>query len=249
MWEITLKANKKHNYMLNYINEKLNLEFKNEIVVGEYCGTEMNCLSIATKNGHEECVKNSLKKLLCTVFCEKFKYEFMERRLSCITANNSYFNIFLKLYTYFDLELENSIAYRLIDFSRCIVLESYFEFKLSPLKKKWNELCNLINSNSQVVMADESFLSLVRFLIGNIEDRTNCLVVSLNEGYVVYEDSKTKQKVWCALPKNQTDIVCKIIDIAPKKIVVYASSNSGSTINLLKTLFDSKLQILSYNLS
>lgn len=246
MWEITLKANKNHAYMLDYINEKLNLEFENEIVVGQYYGRQTCFLSIATKNENNSKVYERLKRHLCTVFCEQFKHEFIESHLSCINSNNPYFNLFVKLYTYFDLELENSIAFRLIECKRCVVLESYFNFKLAPLKKKWNELCNIINNNSQVI-EDENFLSLLKFLIENLEQKTDCVVLSLIDGCVVYEDEKTKQKIWSALPEKQMDIVCKIIEMAPKKIVVYANSNSGAILNILKTLFDSKLQILSYN--
>ena len=141
MWEITIKSSKEHSYMLEYIEKNLITHLRDKIVVGKYCFFDC-CLSVGTKKENEAEVWGFLKRVLCDVFCQYFKEEFLKNNLACFLNNNPYSKVVLKAFTYFDLELERSISYRLIDYSNCIVLESAMHFKLNFLIKKWGNLLN-----------------------------------------------------------------------------------------------------------
>ena len=241
MWEITLKSSNKHLYMLEYIEQMLFGQFGHKVVIGKYC-MESCMLSIATTEENKNVVWDFLKHLLCNVFCQKFKYEYLENNLDFLQTKNEYYPAFLRVFTYFDLELENSIAYRIVEYQPCIILESFFLFKLYPLKNKWQDLCNITNHNNQALVSDDSFLNLLKFLIDNMESKTDCVVLSFEDECLVYQDKQTQSNVWIALTNNPIEIVCSMIDLSPQKIVLHPNPKYKTSENIINFLFEGKIK-------
>ncbi len=241
MWEITLKCDKIHYKSIEFIEENLFNQFGKDVVLGKIC-SDVCFLSIATQNNIKEDVWEVLKKLLCVVFCQHFKKEFLKDHLTFLEPTNVYFDAFLKIFTYFDLELEQAITYRLINYQPCIILESYFLFKLGAIKNKWQDLCDITNKNDTILLENETFLDLLKFLINSIETKTDCVVLSFEDRCLLYEDKKNSNKVWIALTENPVETVCKLIDLSPKKIVVHSNHNFRTTEKIISFLFEGKIK-------
>ena len=241
MWEITIKSNLEHQNALTYISTMLFDHFANKVVIGRYAG-RTPCLSIATKDEFKNEVWDFLRRLLCDVFCEQFKYEFLENNITFISSESKFFQPFIKVYTYFDLELEHSIAYRMLECMPSINLESYLNFKLHPLKNKWKDLCNITNNNSSAFLSSETFLSLLKFLIDNLDYRTDSVVVSLQDNCMLYEDKSTNEQVFQALDKNEMQVICSLIDLSPRKIIVHKNAKMHDLQQLIVELFDTRVQ-------
>ena len=136
------------------------------------------------------------------------------------------------------MELEHSIVYRIIEPSSCIVLESYFLFKLFALKRKWQDLCNVANDNELQLIRNETFLNLLKFLIENLDFKTNTLILSFVDGCALYEEEQTETQIWLSLPKTKIELICLIIDIAPQKIVIHSNNLHNKTEKLVMFLFN-----------
>ena len=239
MWEITIKCQTRHKDMAFYIKDKLLSHFNNNVVVGQYISGKC-CLSIGVNDKHKIKVWDYIKHLLCDIFCVQFKNEFLKNNITFITPQNQYFNAFIKVYTYFDLELEQSICYRLIDYASTIVLESYFAFKLNALKQKWKDLCAITNNNSTAFLSSETFLSLLKFLIDNLNYKTDSVIVSVDDSCLTYLD-KSNNQVLVGLEKDDIKVICTLIELSPKQILLHDKSYS-SLKRLILQLFDGRVK-------
>lgn len=239
MWEITIKSKPNYKDSVLYIKDMLISQFNKRVIVGQY-NAEWCCISIGTEDKYKTQVWDYLKRLLCDVFCTHFKAEFLHNNITFIQKDNPYFNAFIKVYTYFDLELEHSICYRLIDYTSTIILESYFAFKLSVLKNKWKDLCAITNNNSSVFLSSETFLSLLKFLIDNLNYKLDSVVVSVDDNCISYIDSLNNQ-VLVELDKNDVKVICTLIELSPKQILLHDKSYS-SLKRLILQLFDGRVK-------
>lgn len=242
MWEISLKTSSNHFFVLEYIEKQLCNRFLHKVVVGKLY-SKICCLSIATREENKNEVWEYLKRLLCDVFCEKFKVEFLENHITFMPKDNPYFSVFLKVFTYFDLELERSVAYRLIEYHPVLFLESYFWFKMQVLRSKWQDLCNITNQNEQSLLTNETFLNFLKFLISNLHLKTESVVLSFKDGCLLYQES-TGEQVFVSLSNNPVDTICKIIDLSPNTILVYSNPKFKETEEIIKFLFDERIKNL-----
>ncbi len=240
MWEITIKCQIRHKDMAFYIKDMIISRFDSKVVVGQY-NAEWCCISIGTEDKYKKQVWGYLKWLLCDVFCVEFKKEFLQHNITFITPKNPYFNAFIKVYTYFDLELEYSICYRLIDYASTIVLESYFAFKLNALTQKWQDLCAITNNNSSAFLSSETFLSLLKFLIDNLNYKTDSVVLSVDDNCITYLD-KSNNQILVGLDKCDIRVVCTLIDLSPKCILLHDKSSSTLK-SLVVQLFGDRVKI------
>ena len=238
MWEITIKCSIEHQAHLDYVEDMLVARFRDKIIIGRYnnfiCG-----MSIATKDQYKKHIWEYLRRLLCDVFCKAYKTEFLEQNITFVSSNSPYFDAFIKVYTYFDLELEYSIAYKLIDYMSVVHLESYFAFRLSCLKNKWQDLCDITNNNSSAFLASDSFLSLLKFLVSNLDIKNSCVIVSVRDGCLSYIDTNNKQVV---VPLgDQMTTICTLIELSPLKIVIHNKQNTNLE-HLIVQLFDKRVE-------
>lgn len=240
MWEITIKSVQNDYDALNYINDMLCSHFGQDVIIGRY-NAHNPCLSIATKDDNREVVWDYLKRLLCDVFCKHYKTNYLKQNITFLSQQSIYFDAFVKVYTYFDLELEHSIAYRIIKYLPVIYLESYFAFRLVPLKQKWQDLCNITNNNASAFLSSQTFLSLLKFLIYNLDIKTGCVIVSLEDNCLTYLNSQNKQ-VLLGLG-NDMQTICQLIDLSPQKIVLKGREQTP-LIKLIIQLFDSRIEYL-----
>jgi len=92
-------------------------------------------------------------------FCDAFK------DLDCDDDSKSSLILAVVL---FDRDLDEECFYK--EFSKHsenedkIVLESFFNFKLLHVKKRWQELANVINSNFENIVESDTFLEFISFL-------------------------------------------------------------------------------------
>ncbi len=242
MWEITIKSNFEHQDMLTYLQTKLYQKFGDKVVLGRYTGCTP-CLSIATRDESQNKVWGYLQKLLCDVFCEMFKYEFLAEHIMFVSPDNEYFQPFIKVYTYFDLELERSLAYRMLQCMPTINLESYLNFRLHSLKSKWQDLCDITNNNSTAFLSSETFLSLLKFLIENLDYKVDNVIVSPQDNCLLYVDIETNEQVFRQLDSSEMQVICTLIDLAPRKIIMHSNPTMHGLQQLIVDLFDTRVQI------
>lgn len=127
-----------------------------------------------------------------------------------------------------------------------IVLESLLEFRMRPLKNKWQELCNLTNDNSTLFIQSETFIELLKFLIANLENKSECVVISFDEECVISEERGDKVLLLSNLSADDdVGIITSVIELCPNRIKVFSDSGHVELLNFLCELFEGRIEIIS----
>ncbi len=139
----------------------------------------------------------------------------------------------IKILLNYDKKADTIIAGTLFKITNEILLDSLYDFGLSKLKIRWDEVIQLVNENyvhlSQKVLFDE----LLRFLILHMDYRLpEAHILAINHKATIC-DQKLQP-----LPQNDEDIVNALIEVAPRQIFIHTSSDlTKEIVERIETLF------------
>ncbi len=243
MWEFCVTASNKNENVIQYIQDKVLNVLTECDGVHSFVKKENFCsLCVGAKKEKSSYLKKKLTKIICDAVCEKMKQNYLKENVSINVVDESLFQAFIKVYTYFDIEIEKAIAIRAIYFPNVLNIESFLEFKLRPLKQKWKEMCNLTNLNASLFVKSETFLDLLKFLIANLDYKHKCIIINFlnNKIYKIVGEERVFLCDFCG--EDVVDVLTKIIELSPQKIVVL-NLNNQRTLAVLQDLFVGRLEI------
>jgi len=246
MWEFCVKASLENKDILSFLYNTLKSEM---LSVGGVCvlvdRIGQTNLALACDEKNYKKIENVVKKALCDAICEKMKYKFLQNNINILVDNNELFLAFIKVYTYFDIELEKQLTIRLLDLSKNMVLESFLNFKLPFLKTKWKEMCHITNMNSGVFLRSGTFLELLKFLIVNLECKTQNLIIDFSEDCKIFEEKKDNKNIIKSLNCGDViEILTSIIELSPQKIKIITKEKNSEIICLICDLFCDRVEII-----
>lgn len=139
----------------------------------------------------------------------------------------------IRILVNYDKKTDIIIATALIKITPIILLDAVFDFGISRLKMRWDEVIQLVNENHVKLTQKELFNELLRFLILNMDHKTK-------EAHIIYMDQTAKVCNSRLEPYKQTDtnIINTLIDIAPKQIFIHVDQNLETTlVKKIQSLF------------
>ena len=139
----------------------------------------------------------------------------------------------IKILLNYDKKSDTIIAGTLFQITPEILLDSLYDFSLTRLKYRWDEVIQLVNENYIHLSQKVLFNELLRFLILNMDYR-------IPEAHVMAIDHKATicdQKLQ-PLPQKDDDIVNALIEFAPRQVFIHASSDlTNEIVERIETLF------------
>lgn len=246
MWEFEVISDQSGREYIKYLQANLGeLVSKLNGVMAIMTDGENLFLSIGAKQENAPEIKAHLRLLLCDIFCEKMKLEYISDNLDLPENKQDLMTTFVKVCTYFDRETERQIVMKtLLLKEKKMHLQSFLRFKLQGLMQKWQELCDLVNQNSGTILKQENFIELLRFLLNSIDSKCQSVILELHDKCLIYHDIKSDFDVITAIDvENMYDILSKIIDLNPYLIKIYATQDNSELVSLLRSVFDDKVQL------
>lgn len=247
MWQYTIKCGLNNADYIQYINNKMAntlLKIGGNIALAK-TQTEW-VLSMVVPKQNEAQIAKLLKIYLCDIFCEKLKYNYIKRNWIAQADKNTFFDLFVNVCTYFDIELERKIVMRNLVLNNSIMLDTYLDFNFPTLKQKWQDLVNLVNNNIDIFFQDETFFEIFGFIVANLGVKNKFINVYLsdNNQYIVLQDGKMS-KVFCE--SDIIGVITKLVELSPKKVLVKMPKTNNFVIDKIVQLFGSKVELLPAN--
>lgn len=152
----------------------------------------------------------------------------------------------------FDKETDVHIIQKYLTIENNIFLESFFDFKLIPLKNKWLELVGLANDNSSFLICDDTYFELLKFLIDNLEvcfDQIN--IVEEGEDYKLCDNSFCALSSGCGSLSDDM-LIEQLISLCPRVINIYCDEEQSvqrPAIKLISRIFDSRVKVMPKELA
>lgn len=191
---------------------------------------------------------NILREKIAETILVKFKSKYILSKLEFDLTPTEDMQIFLKALVVFDTDIDKEIIMERLKFDSNLVVSSFVNFKLSFLKRKWQELISLANDNSMYLLSKDSFLELIKFLISNLEHRYYVVNVFLKQNCYFLCDTKGNKISDYLLKESivydDNNLLVSLVSLNPEKIILHCNNLvKDKILNSIYTLFSNRVEI------
>ena len=248
MWEYCISIDQNNIQVTNYITEKL-AEFSKQY---DYIVTKLEQLNktqilVACNNLEKNRLVLCLQEIIDECICYYFKKDFLLNNLTLKLSNSITKQAFISALLFFDKDTDRYIVNKYLEIDKKIDLYGFFNFKLSSLRQKWQELTSIANENQVYLYSDETFVELIKFLVDNIEIKSEVInIMSTKESYSLFDYKFDNLEQTNEMSDEK--LVDTLIALCPKNINIYCSDKLSSGLkNLICKLFEKRVRFVSSN--
>ena len=147
----------------------------------------------------------------------------------------------------FDKSTDEKALKDIIFFNQTFFIDSFLEFRLSPLKVHWLNLAHLSSDNIKLFNSG-TFLDVIRFLISTMDINVyKVKVVCDDEKFKVYNIKTKNDKIQkIAECNNHLELVSNVLNSCPNYVDVYMSNNDpNEAVSFLSDVYTNRLKIFS----
>lgn len=218
MWEFSIKLDSAKSSIAKFLYRSLADVIKEvEGVLTSYEEEGKINIVLACKEIEKSRLQYHIADCISKVICVFIKEEFLEKRLKIPQKPDLEIFTFKKALVCFDRETDRFLINKYLNLDKNIVLESFFHFKLQPLKEKWTELIKIANDNSTYLLSEDSFVELLKFLVDNIEIASDELNIEIENEKIKILNSSYNNILEDKL-LTEFDVVEQILSLSPRKI-------------------------------
>jgi len=239
MWEYIVAFNDSlsANYFKNSLYEKIKSSKGVITLLNDICFVKV---LIAVPIIERFKIHNLIREKIAETILVCYKKQYILSRLNFNLENNTNMQVFLKALVVFDSDIDKEIILERLKLDETIVVNSFINFKLPFLKRKWEELISLANDNSMYILSNDSFIELIKFLISNLEYRyctinvfskQDCYLICDKTGKYVNDFLIDKHIVY-----DDNNLLTSLVALNPEKIIVHC--NKFVKDKLIKSLYD-----------
>lgn len=185
-------------------------------------------------------IHNYIREKIAETILLFYKKEYILSKLDFDITKIIDMQIFLKALIVFDSDIDKEIILERLKFDSNLIINSFINFRLSFLKRKWNELVSLANDNEMYLLSKDTFLELIKFLISNLEYRyctvnifskKDCYFLCNKEGEGIEDFLIDKNIVY-----DDSNLLTSLVALNPERIIFHCNNNIKD--KLIKTLYD-----------
>lgn len=214
------------------------------LIVGNF---DINIL-IAVPDCNGEVFKEYITDILVKIYTTNYKLDYLLKNFNFEVTSDLNMKAFIKTLLVFDIETDKKIVKQKLYNVNTIVLDSFFNFRLVILKKRWEDLINLANDNVMYLMSKDTFVELIKFLVSNIEFRSDYVFVKQNgDQFNLYDENglNINDEFDESDVSNEVFLITSLIGLNPKRIRIDTTySLKDNALSLLYELFNNRVEIL-----
>lgn len=239
MWEYNITTNIKDIKYLIELERNIKNKYKNAIIA-----TRNNSMTIALPYNQKPKAFEYIKRILAETIALIYKERLLVNNINFDYLSEEYKVAFVKSLIYFDLEEDIFEIINQIDFDTGINFDSFYNFRLTNLKYKWQQLILICKSNT-MFLESETFLELLKFLIDTIIPRHRSIDVFYNGKNFELLDENNNIICFNNTNNPETDLISGLISLAPKTINLHcAGMLSDNTFKIIYYIFNKKVNLL-----
>lgn len=233
-------------FLQSQVQAKLN--FCKNILTG-YSDNNFNYLLLACEEGYIEPCENILRETIIDYIESIYKVNYLKNKIKNPLGNSLAFDAYIKVLSVFDKATDESALDKIILFNQTFFVDSFLDFRLTPLKKHWDNLAEL-SSDNITLFNSHTFLDIIRFLINSMDNVVYKLkVVCKNGKFSVYnmknKNARVKKIADC---HNEVELISSIFNACPSYIDMYLNDNENNeAVSFLSDVYSNRLKIFIKN--
>ena len=148
----------------------------------------------------------------------------------------------IKALTQFDCDLDKQlIISRLNKLTNKIYVESFLKFYVPEFEQRLNELIALANNNKAHFVMSETFNELFKFILTNLNFTGSEVIICKKYKEIIIYNVKGKE-VYSTNEDNELNLILKLIEILPKKIIIKVPKTECKALNFVCKLFNDYIE-------
>ena len=244
MFELTLSIPiEKQKYLLNF-QKKLTDDINGNVALCiSHNHDGRNYLALAVDGKNKEFLKSQVLDCVLDVIINEYKYNFFKDSLSSLSADVM-MNPFLKAISIFDADCDLEVIRQEIDLSGEVVIDSFFYFKLSALKQRWQKTADVIIKNG-IIQSDSAMIQVIKYLVDSAENFSLVASVKIGKKQLKIKNYKGSMK-FKANQEGVSKFLTEIIGLNPIKINLiknFDEEKHCKTYEILKEIFGEKIYL------
>lgn len=239
MWEVGIQVKSAQTKLADYLFNQLKKQIGEFGAIVTKVNQEPNItIVMACKKYDQARIKILTQNLIVEAICTFFKEDYLNKFLSLPIKEGIYYKALKKALLNFDRETDCYIVTKELELSGTINLEAFYYFKLKPLREKWAELISIANENGLFLVSNDNFVDLLKFLVDNLEISHDTINIHFENSSFKIQDGRNRDLL---VDFDEDDLVCSIIDLSPRQINFYGGEIREENVELLKKIFDKRV--------
>ena len=198
-------------------------------------GNGRSNLSVALSKTNKG-IKSVLKENVINMYLTTVKEEYLYQRIKNYASNEFLMRIYIKILQAFNTTEESNILFENVELFPNTALDGVYDFKLNPLKEKWNELVGLSIDNKDLLQEDASFSMLLKYMLSCLPSKTESVSIDyFNDKFLIKSSNNEK------IAKSIEEVMFILIELAPNKIFLSKSVGNTKLDERIFSIFDASL--------
>ncbi len=229
-------------FLYKNINSKINFC---KPIITNYADNNFNYLLFACEDKFLESCEDVLRTSIIAYIEDVYKISYLKEKIKNPLNNNIAFDAYIKVLALFDKSTDESALSKILIFNQTFFIDSFLEFRLTPLKQHWDNLATL-SSDNMVLFNSSTFLDVIRFLLNTMDSIAYKVKVVCKEGlFSVYNMKHKNDRVTKIAECSEAgELVTNVLNLAPSYVDVYISEDENNeAVSFLSNIFANRLKI------
>ena len=246
MKELALATGVNNKEIIDYLyqNIRTKIDFCKTILTN-YADNNFNYLLFACEDKFLKPCEAILRDIIIEYIEDNYKISYLKQKIKNPLNDTLAFNAFIKVLALFDKTTDESALSKILVFNQTFFVDSFLEFRLTPLKQHWDNLATL-SSDNMVLFNSSTFLDVIRFLLNTMDSNVYKVKVVCKQGnFSIYnmkhKNAKVKKIAECS---EAGELITNVLNLSPYYVDVYVSENQHyEAVSFLSNIFANRLKI------
>lgn len=246
MYEFTLTANQKNQKLISFIFNSLKPHITNlgGIIVTDISFGKQN-VCLAVDPSYCEQIKGVIGQVVAEAIVYYYKFDYLASSINLGITNSAAHNSFVQALVVFDKQTDKDIITSSLSLEHRLVVDSFYEFRLGALRERWEQIVSVVMESIPILLKDRSVDELTRYFVDSSGGNASEVNLYVDSCSVTVDIGEDKQPLTFDTTSDyQTDLVCEIISLSPKKIIIHGQASVAQSIEAaLSSVFYGKIYI------
>lgn len=247
MFELTISNQRNKKDYMRFVYNKLKPHVDNSkgIIIFEETDGRLS-ISLAVPNKERDFYKAFVLELVSEIIVMDYKYEYIKANLNAQISNDELWISFLKALTVFDKQTDKDLIKKNLAFTSELLIDSSYNFRMWEVRDRWREIVSLVEENLSGLLARDSFVDLMKFLIAASEPEADTVYIKKckNTPEIMINDTQKAINL-CFFEenvKNSIKILSELVCLCPRSIVIdFDDENYSDLVEKISNIFEGKV--------
>lgn len=226
MYESTVNIEKSNQHLLNYVKARM-IPHLNEIdgISTELEDNFRGYFTLACSDTYRFQVRRCLANAVTEALSLGYKNVYI-RDLLKIDDGDFYRNVLVNTVCIFDNDYDKQLVSKLVDNTdQTLCLDGYYNFRMSSIKRKWQEISKLVSDNDFILSDKELIVEFMQYLLESLVTKESALSLSFeNDDFVLYgKDNRVVGKLQslAKVTNCEEEAALNVFCLKPNKVTIY----------------------------